>query len=171
MTELVPFSQHRQVMDYVDNFRREAKAAGLETQNHRFYITTTLMRRYMAAKEKSLERWMNDNKTCVTGVIRGQVHSLTIDYFDPADHQDFLNDLEEYLSEVLETATTAAKVAQAKARQAVASSREVQRSGWNFLGFRRDGNLGVDEVDLECDETPLLVGESSHCRRRHGFLN
>jgi len=125
-----PFTRHDQVVGYVEQYRNLAKANGLDTQNHRIYINTTLMRRYMSPTEEPIKTWMTTNTTAVSCVIRGRVHKLVIDYFDQADHQDFLNDLDEYLADVLQIAFSAAKRAQAKAEEAV---RAVQPAPWNFL--------------------------------------
>ena len=159
-SEAHPFTSHLQVEQYVTQYRHLAKAQGLETQNHRIYIDTKLMRRYMNPKEPHIKSWLEANTTLTSCVIRAPVHSLTIDYFDPADHQDFLNDLDEYLEKVLTTARSAAGRAQACANRAV------KLSSWTVLEKNAEFFL-----DMESDETPLLAGngEASQLRRRRGF--
>lgn len=159
-----PFTSHSQVAQYVTQYRHLAKAQGLETQNHRIYIDTNLMRRYMNPKDPDIKSWQEANNTLTACVFREPVHSLTIDYFKPEDHQDFLNDLDEYLAEALETAFGAAKRAQACANRAV------QQASWNFVDA--EGDCQECFLDEENDETPLLagVGESSLFRRRKGFF-
>lgn len=155
-----PFTSHLQVAQYVTQYRHLAKAQGLETQNHRIYIDTKLMRRYMNPKEPEIKSWQEANTTLTTCVIREPVHSLTIDYFNPEDHQDFLNDLDEYLDEVLTMAGSAAGRAQACANRAV------KLSSWTIVEKNAEYFL-----DMESDETPLLAGngEASQLRRRRGF--
>ena len=165
-----PFTRHDQVVGYVEQYRTLAKANGLDTQNHRIYINTALMRRYMSPTEEPLKTWMTANTTAVSCVIRGRVHKLVIDYFNPADHQDFLNDLDEYLADVLQIAFSAAKRAQAKAEEAV---RAVQHAPWNLVDADGDCQECLLDGDGESDETPLLagLGENSLFRRRKGFLS
>lgn len=159
-----PFTSHSQVAQYVTQYRHLAKAQGLKTQNHRIYIDTKLMRRYMNPKESHIKSWQEANNTLTSCVIRARVHSLTIDYFNPEDHQDFLNDLDEYLDEVLTMARSAAERAQACANRAV------KLSNWTLVEKNAEYFL---DMDSDSDETPLLAGngEGSQLRRRKGFLD
>ena len=105
----------------------------------------------MNHKELRINTWLRVNTALVTCVIRGHVHRLVIDYFDEMDHLDFINDLDEYLIDVLQIAIGAAKQAQ------VAAALAQQQSSWNLVSIEQ---LAVDDGEdtPETDETLLLKG-------------
>jgi hypothetical protein len=155
-TKQIPFTNHNQVVNYVN----ECYSQNLDMQNHKIWINSNLMRKYSNPKDLNIKGWLETNHVVVTYILHSSIHHIYIQYWDEADHQDFLNDLKEYLTETIKIAIDSAKKTQEIANRQVQNIlNENEKYGWEFIKSNNDND----------DTESLLGNNNSGLRKRFKY--